>query len=544
VAWSRRRKIWVSVIAAGALACVVALSIAVSIFSKRFEPFLREQAVQYLRTRFESDVELAALRLHMPKLSPLKLWKSRGRGSMARVEGEGISMRWHGDRSRPPLFSIRRFAFEVDVGSVWERRPVVHTVELDGMEIHIPPKEDRPRVQAGGSGGPKVLIEGVRIRNARLVVLPRDPNKKPLEFQIAQLRLDSTGGPAMRYQAQLTNPKPPGHIESNGSFGPWNADEPGDTPLSGQYDFRNADLGVFLGIAGTLHSTGEFQGTLDSINARGEAYIPDFRLKMAGNPVPLRTRFEVLVDGTNGNTVLQPVRATLGSTQFTTSGAIIKHEGHERRTISLNVSMPNGNITDLLRLATKGAPFMEGRVALKTRLDIPPLSGRVREKLRLDGNFDMSDGRFLRSNIQDQLDNLSRRGQGQPKNEAIDEVLSGMRGRFHLEGEVLSFSRLSFEVPGANVDLAGKYKLDDDTLDFRGSLRLSAKVSQTMTGWKRWALKPVDPFFAKNGAGTFLRVKVEGSAKQPQFGLDRSRKEAPSTEETRARKAQPDPVRR
>ena len=42
-----------------------------------------------------------------------------------------------------------------------------------------------------------------------------------------------------------------------------------------------------------------------------------------------------------------------------------------------------------------------------------------------------------------------------------------------------------------------------------------------MTGWKHWLLKPVDPFFSKNGAGTFLKIKVVGNSKAPKFGLDR-----------------------
>ena len=66
-------------------------------------------------------------------------------------------------------------------------------------------------------------------------------------------------------------PKPPGQIHSVGSFGPWSADEPGDTPLAGDYTFDNADLGVFNGIAGILKSKGAFQGTLDTVNAHGEA---------------------------------------------------------------------------------------------------------------------------------------------------------------------------------------------------------------------------------------------------------------------------------
>jgi hypothetical protein len=162
---------------------------------------------------------------------------------------------------------------------------------------------------------------------------------------------------------------------------------------------------------------------------------------------------------------------------------------------------------------------MEGQIALKTKIDIPPLSGKVREKLRLDGNFEVTGGKFLQSKIQDKLDTLSRRGQGQPKNETIDEVVSQMKGTFTLEDEVMTFHTLSFGVPGADVDLAGNYTFDGP-LDFHGTLRLKAKVSQTMTGLKRILLKPVDPFFSKNGAGTFLRIKVDGTAANPQFGRD------------------------
>ena len=84
-------------------------------------------------------------------------------------------------------------------------------------------------------------------------------------------------------------------------------------------------------------------------------------------------------------------------------------------------------------------------------------------------------------------------------------------------------TRVTVGVAGAWVDLAGKYNLDADALDMHGALRLNAKVSQTQSGWKRWVLKPVDPIFAKNGAGTFLRIKVEGTSRKPRFGLDRGR---------------------
>jgi hypothetical protein len=491
---TRKRK-WLIRIAVATMLGIVTLFVTASLLARRFEPYIREQAIEYLRKRFDSDVELDTLRVHLPKTSPLRLLLSKGRGALARVEGEGVSLRHKGRRDVPPMFAMKKFRFEVDLGTLFDTPKTVQSVLLEGME------------------------------DAKLLILPKDRKKVPLEFLIHNLRLSSAGmGVAMRYNAALTNPKPPGTIHAVGSFGPWNAAEPGDTPLSGDYTFEKADLGVFAGIAGILNSTGHFDGALNSIHAKGQASVPDFRLKIAGNPVPLVTQFEVLIDGTNGNTILQPVRAMLGTTKFTTSGGVVKHESDLRRTISLDVSIPQGDLRDLLRLAVKGTPFMEGQIFLKTKIDIPPLIGKVRAKLKLDGQFEVQHGKFLRFATQDKVDSLSRRGQGKPNSKEIDEVVSGMKGTFKLENEVIRFRSLSFSVSGAKVALKGNYDLQRDALDFHGTLKLQANVSQTMTGWKRWALKPVDPFFAKEDAGTFLRIKVTGTSKAAKFGSDRGNK--------------------
>lgn len=534
---SKRRQRWLYGIATVFVVGLVALFIAVSVLTRRFEPFIREQAMSYMSERFDSNVQIAALRIKMPKMSPLNVLLRKGRGTSVRVEGEGVSMQHKQSPDRPPLFKIAKLSVDVDLGTLFEETKIVNWVDLEGMEINIPPKGERnmpggskPDSQASpqqeGSSS-KVLIRTVRIRNAKLLILPKDSSKRPLDFDLQNVTLESEGsGKPMKYDAALTNPRPPGQIYSKGTFGPWVAGDPSATPLKGDYTFKNADLSVFKSIAGILQSTGSFEGALASIKAKGEATVPDFRLTMSGNRVPLYTRFEVLVDGTNGNTVLQPVQAKLGSTQFQTSGGVIRHEGEKRRSIDLDVNMPNGNLRDVLRLAMKGSHFMEGRLNLKTRIAIPPLSSKVREKIRLNGRFTIADGKFLKSKIQDEIDKLSRRGQGSPKSEEIDEVVSGMSGSFHLENEQITFRKLKFEVPGAGVELTGTYNMDGDQLDFLGALKLQARVSQTMTGWKRIALKPVDPFFAKNGAGTFLRISVRGSSREPKFGLARNRKDS------------------
>ncbi len=531
---NHRKRNWLIGIGLFAGAGIAALFVAANMLANRFEPYIRQQAVLYLQERFDSEVELAALRVSLPKVSPLKLLLRHGHDTVALVEAEDIAVRHKGRRDVPPMFLMKHFSFEVELGSLFDVPKKVRRVTLDGMEINIPPKGERPKLgpdeeQPKGLYGrpeePGVIIEEVFVLNSVLTIIPKEKEKKPLRFDLHRVTLESAGtNVAMKYNAALTNATPPGEILSEGAFGPWVADEPGNTPLAGEYDFDNADLGVFTGIAGILESTGHFEGTLSSIAVRGQATVPNFRLKQAGNVVPLSTRFEVLVDGTNGNTTLKPVRGTLGKTNFTTSGAVIKRETDVHRSVSLDVTMPEGNIRDLLRLAMKGAPFMEGRISLKTKIDIPPLTGTVRQKLLLDGQFEISEARFLKSRIQDQIDTLSRRGQGQPTNKEIDQVLSGMAGIFHLENEMITFRSLSFAVPGAGVDLAGTYDLDGDAMDFHGTLSLQAKVSQTMTGWKRWVLKPVDPFFSKQGAGTLLHIQVVGTAKKPEFGRDRQKK--------------------
>jgi hypothetical protein len=532
-----RKKYWLGGIGVLVGLAVAGAFVAASRMAKRFEPMIREQAIAYLQERFHSEVEIASLHVHPPKMSIFQILLRHGRGAIVGVEGQGLSMRFGGNRHLPPLFKIRKVFFIVDLGVLTDRRKTVEFVSLDGAEIHIPPKGEFPDLSASkgwgndASGKPNVLIKDVQFNDALLVIHPRDETKPPLRFNIEHLRMKSVGpDSAMKYIAAMTIPKPPGTLHSQGSFGPWMALEPGDTPLVGDYTFDKANLGVFNAIAGTLNSTGSFDGTLDSVRARGVANVPNFRLKEIGNAVPLSTRFEALVDGTNGNTVLQPVRAKLGTTNFTTTGAVIKHENQARRSISLTVVMPHGDIRDLLRLATKGEPFMEGEINLRSLIDIPPLTGPVKEKLRLDGDFDITAAKFLRSTIQEQIDQLSRRGQGQPKNQEIDEVVSNMKGSFRLEDQLMTFRSLSFDVPGANVEVAGDYNLAQDVIDFHGALKLDAKVSQTMTGWKRWALRPADPFFSKHGAGTYLKIKVDGTSKQPKFGLDRGKHRAAGVE--------------
>jgi hypothetical protein len=85
---------------------------------------------------------------------------------------------------------------------------------------------------------------------------------------------------------------------------------------------------------------------------------------------------------------------------------------------------------------------------------------------------------------------------------------------------VLNLPQLKFEVPGAHINLDGNYALQSGKIDFQGTAKLDATISQMTTGVKRILLKPVDPLFRRDGAGTVLPIRISGTRGSPSFQLD------------------------
>jgi hypothetical protein len=382
----------------------------------------------------------------------------------------------------------------------------------------------------GSRGGKmKIFVDEFVSENAQLVINTSRPDKLPLEFDIRNLSMRDIGpGQPLRFDATLTNPKPVGDIASSGLFGPWQADQPRDTPVQGTYTFSNADLGTIKGIGGILSSTGQYKGSLGKIIVDGKTETPDFRLAVSGHPIPLHTEFHAIVDGTSGNTYLEPVRAKVLNSSFTAKGSVVRVHDPQGHEVALDIVIDRGRIDDLLQMAVRTEPpIMTGTIASKIKFDLPAGQADIAERLRLSGSFRVASAHFSNPKVQEKVDALSMRSQGNPKlaNDGIpDNVHSDLQGVFRLRSGVLSFSQLDFEVPGTRVNLTGDYSLDGNRFDFHGKARMDAKLSHMVTGWKSIVLKPVDPFFSKNGAGTEIPVKITGTKSEPHIGWDRTHK--------------------
>ncbi len=491
---------------------VAVLAAVAAILALRFEPVARSYVISTLRERYQSDVELGDLQI--------SLFPS------VHATGENLVLRFGGRSDLPPMIRVRRFVLDADFVGFFRSPKRIALLRLDGLEIRTPPKSAEGSHAAVGSGnggepGAKFVLDEVVADSAVLSTTPTDPSKDPLVFRVHQLEMHSVGvGLPMTFHAKVENPKPDGLIDSEGQFGPWNASRPSDTPLSGKYTFRNADLGVFKGISGILTSDGQYQGQLGRLEVKGKADVPGFALDTADHPVHLTTEFEATVDGTNGDTVLHPVRARLGSSQFEVTGAIARSSLEKHKTIELNARCGSGRLEDFLTLTIKSAkPPMTGRIGFDTKVKIPPGETSVADRIELDGMFRLNGVRFTDANVQGKIAGLSHRAQGDPENHDPN-VSADFQGSFHLRDGRLGLPNLTFELPGAHLTMAGAYGIRSGAISLDGTVRLDAKVSQMTTGFKSMLLRPVDRFFSRDGAGTVLPIRIQGTRGQPEFTLD------------------------
>jgi len=510
---SRRKKIvWILGVAAiGFVAVLIILSV---VISRRAHIW----AADWMSEQYHSQVQLDAFRVTIP--FPL-----------VQCEGDNLVLHFQGRQDLPPLIAVTRFTMRTSMWGLLRRTRRIEYLKLEGLQINVPPREER--INGGPFSSFNKKFHAVRIgeivsENAVLRTLTNKPGKDPLEFDIQHLRLTSSSNDgALDFVATLTNPRPPGQIVSTGTFGPWNPDTPSLTPVSGNYVFEKADLGVFPGIAGILSSKGSYQGVLEQIGVDGTTDTPDFRVTRAGHPVDLSTTFHATVDGTDGDTYLHPVETHIGESVLVAQGSVEGKKGTKGKTVTLEVNATRARIEDLLRLAMSSSPSMSGPIRLKTKFNLAPGTKEIPDRLNLDGSFDLGSVHFTSGAVQQKIDNMSKRSEGKPKEvvnpqDSIkdDDVATAMRGDFKLDQGILSLSMLNFSIPGADVQLGGTYTLAQETMDLRGKVKMQAKLSQTTTGVKSFFLKLADPLFSKGGNGTVLPIKITGPVQHPHYGLD------------------------
>ncbi len=510
-----RRRLWSWVAVILSLSALT-LGLVTAILLDRAAPILRGRVIETLSARFDSKVELESV-----DVSVLRGLNVTGQHLRIYPTDDVVAA-----GATHPLIEVDRFTFHTSILSLFIRPMHVGSVTVTGSHIYIPAKQYRVQAKTKRKQHAriKILVDHIICNDSELVIGTAKPGATPKLFKLDHIALHDFGADRpWPYDATLINALPRGEIHATGSFGPWNRDNPGDSPVTGDYLFDHVEMNTIRGLGGILTSTGSFSGQLDRIVVDGATDTPAFELDSARHPVPLHTDFHAIVDGTSGDTYLDAVRARLGSSAFTCRGKIVNENGRGHR-IDLDVDIPDGQVRDFLQVAVKTQPpILSGRLRMKARLIIPPGQESVSRRIEVRGHFAMHTVHFSNRKVQDKVDMLSVRAQGHPDqaNPGAPNVPSQISGSFALARGQLAFPRLDYDLPGANVALAGAYTLDGRQFDFTGTVRTDARLSQmTASWWKSLLLKGVDPFFHKHGAGAEIPVSVSGTNTAPKFGLN------------------------
>ena len=155
---------------------------------------------------------------------------------------EGIRFLRHKHPADPPIITVEKLVVQGSIAGMLTSPKRLSAVRVVGMRMVIPPRtpDEAPAMVPlnSGRGGEALAISKITADDVMLEFLPEDRGKTSYLLKIDRLGITDVGsGTRMSYRATLTNTEPPGVIQSEGKFGPWNPNDVGATPVSGSFTY-------------------------------------------------------------------------------------------------------------------------------------------------------------------------------------------------------------------------------------------------------------------------------------------------------------------
>jgi hypothetical protein len=432
-------------------------------------------------------------------------------------------------RGPVPLGRIRRLSIQSSWAARIRLSHDLRRVRAEGLQLMLPAHTPPPQRRAS-AGASETNVREI-IAGGAIVEVARGSGKPPLRFQFPELRLQNVGmQKKMEFRIAARQPLPQGRVWTAGTFGPWNAEDPGRTELSGSFKFHEADLATLDGVDGTLHAQGSFTGTLGAVQVRGHADTMEFGIKEKPNRVRLTTQYSCIVNAVTGDVVIEAVEARFLDTMLRVDGRVAGEPGKSGKTATLQFKADRARIEDLLRLFTSSPrPALSGPIVLRADVTAPPGDAPFLRRVRLNGGFRIQQARFMTLGTRDKVDKLSARARGEEldKNGADEPgtVAANLSGRALLRGGVARLSDVLFEVPGATARGGGTYDVISKQVNLKGALSLDVGLSEMTGGLKSILLKPLELFMRKNSrGGSVVPVSITGTVSRPVFKWSLTRK--------------------
>lgn len=513
----RRRRL-VAAIAIVLVACVVVAGVVAS----RQWPFSHDAVIQALQLQTGGEVQIGSFhQMYLPKP-----------GCIA----ENVTFRHSGDKTGQPFLTIPSLKILGTYHGLLTNH--ISVIKADGLHVTIAPAGS----SAAGTPGPfnvgrltsgltigKIIADGATIELA-----PTAERKQALIVRISKLIVhDLEDGKPLQFQARLQVPQPPIDLEAEGEFGPWNAGHGGESRASGAYTLKSLDLGAFHDIGGIVTSKGNFDGKLQHVTVHGTADTPNFTVSTSGHKIHIAGEFNATVNGLNGDTNVDALRVHYRHTTIVGAGSVVGREGQDGKTATFELSSNQAQVQDLLWIfISESKPPMTGPITFRSKSTLPPGKAPFLNRVKLTGDFGISNGQYPDPETQKNIDVLSAKARGQADkvedtndklgNDSYDpgQVLSDVKGHVVLSNAVAHLTDVSFQVPGALAKLNGTYKLPSERVDLRGYVRLDSELSKTTTGVKSVLLKVVEPFMKKGKhKASVVAIQIGGTYHNPTYAV-------------------------
>lgn len=518
---ARVSRMGLRLVAAAVIVLLVCVVLAGVVASRKW-PFTQDAIVQALQLQTGGDVQIGSFhQMYLPKP-----------GCVA----ENVTFRHSGDKAGQPFLTIASLKIVGTYHGLLTNH--ISVIKADGLRVIIAPAQS----SAGGTPGPfnvGRLMSGLTIGKiiadgATLEFAPTAERKQALIFRIRKLVLhDLENGKPLQFQASLQAPQPPIDLDAEGEFGPWNAGHGGESKATGAYTLKSLDLGTFHDIGGIVTSKGNFDGTLQHVTVHGTADTPNFTVSTSGHKIHIAGEFNATVNGLNGDVDVDALRVHYGRTTIIGAGSVEGKDGQDGKTATFELASRQARVQDLLWMfISENKPPMTGPITFRSTATLPPGKSPFLNRVKLVGDFGISNGQYPDPETQKNIDVLSARARGQADkvedtneklgNDSYDpgQVLSNIKGHVVLSNTVAHLTDLSFEVPGALAKVSGTYKLTTEQVDLQGYMRLDSELSKTTTGVKSILLKVAKPFMKKGKHNaSVVAIQIGGTYHNPTYAV-------------------------
>jgi hypothetical protein len=446
---------------------------------------------------------------------------------------EGIKFWRYKHKNEPPLITIQKITISVTVPTLLTFQHRLDTLHVIGLHLTVPAQEP------AGDPSPMLLLTSstsksslpvahLEASNAVLDYFVHS-NPQPVRVTVNELRAQHVSSTtSIGYSIQLSNSEVPGSIESEGTFGPLNLKQTGNTPVRGHFSYKNGNLTPVQAVAGTLFANGNYSGSLADIAVRGTAQVQNFTVRGSSHSRNVSADYQLAVNAINGDVGLKNISATFDNSAIVSTG-VISARAPKGDLASLGLTSQHARVQDLLDLfiSSKQAP-LTGDVSLTAHFDLPATYKSFIRDMTLRGSFGIAKGKFTNQSTEGGLTKLSQTsnaGKREESQENPSAVLSDLTGQATVTQGVAHLEHVEFRIPGAKALLSGTYNLLTYQTNLKGTLITTGNVSDTETGIKSLFLKALTPFFKHHRKAKVIPFKITGPYGHTTVSLDLGRTE-------------------